>query len=592
MTMRTILSVILLCFLAVGNDAKPMTVRPIIGVLAQETGDKYTSNSYIIASYVKWAEAAGARVVPIKINEPDDYYETIFHRINGLLLPGGSIDIITSYHAKAAKKLYNMALRANDDGDYFPIWGTCQGFQLLSALTAGENLLADRPYNGVSSLDFLSAFRESRLFRNLPENVYSALANEETTSNLHMYGLTPTNFSRNSALKNFYREMSRNLDENGNVYISSMEAINYPFYGVQFHPEKNVYNWDLRFVNNHDAHAIQVAHYFADFFIAEARRSSHFFPTVDEEISAIINNDQPVYSEDTSFQDTYYYRFRGWWHKRQVTRIPQIATLLRHTSNGQRQQEPELSPSSGINERDEYYEDIFKRINGVLLPGGSVNVMTSYHAQAAKKLYKMALKANDEGDHFPIWGTCQGLQLLTALTAGENLLAYRPYNGPLPITFKHDFRNSRLFQNIPDNVRRALANENVTSNLHDYGLTPQNFSENCLLNTFYCVMSTNFDRNGKEYISSMEAVNYPFYGVQFHPEKNVYNWDLHFVNNHDAHAIQVAHYFADFFLAEARQSYHSFPTVNEEVRALIDNHQPVFSEDDTFQDIYYFNFRT
>lgn len=32
-------------------------------------------------------------------------------------------------------------------------------------------------------------------------------------------------------------------------------------------------------------------------------------------------------------------------------------------------------------------------------------------------------QANDKGDYFPIWGTCLGLQLLTVLVAGENLLS-------------------------------------------------------------------------------------------------------------------------------------------------------------------------
>lgn len=31
-------------------------------------------------------------------------------------------------------------------------------------------------------------------------------------------------------------------------------------------------------------------------------------------------------------------------------------------------------------------------------------------------------QANDAGDFFPIWGTCMGMQLLTVLVAGENLL--------------------------------------------------------------------------------------------------------------------------------------------------------------------------
>lgn len=33
--------------------------------------------------------------------------------------------------------------QANKNGDYFPLWGTCQGFELLTALTAGNDLLSE-----------------------------------------------------------------------------------------------------------------------------------------------------------------------------------------------------------------------------------------------------------------------------------------------------------------------------------------------------------------------------------------------------------------------------------------------------------------
>ena len=69
--------------------------RPIIGILAQELsvnlekwyGDNNTS--YIDSSYIKYIEAAGARVVPVLINQPMEYYRTIFTSTNGLLFPGG-----------------------------------------------------------------------------------------------------------------------------------------------------------------------------------------------------------------------------------------------------------------------------------------------------------------------------------------------------------------------------------------------------------------------------------------------------------------------------------------------------------------------
>ena len=40
--------------------------------------------------------------------------------------------------------------QANNRGDYFPIWGTCLGFQLLSFLTAGTPTLRDCSDNNVN----------------------------------------------------------------------------------------------------------------------------------------------------------------------------------------------------------------------------------------------------------------------------------------------------------------------------------------------------------------------------------------------------------------------------------------------------------
>ena len=76
--------------------------HPIIGILSQELtygleevyGDNYTS--YIVASYVKYIESAGARVVPIFINQTDEYYEMMFNSVNGLLIPGGDVSIESS----------------------------------------------------------------------------------------------------------------------------------------------------------------------------------------------------------------------------------------------------------------------------------------------------------------------------------------------------------------------------------------------------------------------------------------------------------------------------------------------------------------
>lgn len=48
-------------------------------------------------------------------------------------------------------------LKANDKGDYFPIWGTCLGHEELTYLTSGEVLLVNTKTDGFAlPLNFTS----------------------------------------------------------------------------------------------------------------------------------------------------------------------------------------------------------------------------------------------------------------------------------------------------------------------------------------------------------------------------------------------------------------------------------------------------
>ncbi|XP_016103443.1 gamma-glutamyl hydrolase-like [Sinocyclocheilus grahami] len=133
--------------------------RPIIGILTQEVDDymKKFGETYIPSSYVKYIESGGARVVPIRLNQSFAEHEKIFRSINGLLLIGGSVNLETSDFAHTAGIYFRLALKANEEGEYFPIWGTCLGFQLLTVLVAGENLLSKTTAENVTyPLNFTS----------------------------------------------------------------------------------------------------------------------------------------------------------------------------------------------------------------------------------------------------------------------------------------------------------------------------------------------------------------------------------------------------------------------------------------------------
>ncbi|XP_002740732.1 gamma-glutamyl hydrolase-like [Saccoglossus kowalevskii] len=292
------------------ESIEAQTTRPIIGILSQKSYDQLAKYgpSYIAASYVKFLESGGARAVLIPVNQTNDYYTNLFNSINGILFPGGTQYVDDSSYGTAGQILYNLAIKANDGGDFFPLWGTCLGHELLTYVTAGKNLLANtNAHDVLYPVHFTKDFRSSRLFRLMPDKMVNILANQNITYNHHRFGLTPQNYTKNEKLRNFYQIISTSKDEDGLEFISIMEAYKYPFYGVQWHPEKNNFEW-MRTQNvNHSEDAVLISEYLANFFVEEARKSSHKFSSTAEELAALSYSYTPIYTgKNTNFQQCYF----------------------------------------------------------------------------------------------------------------------------------------------------------------------------------------------------------------------------------------------------------------------------------------------
>lgn len=279
----------------------PLNNEPVIGVLAQEMSyslaAKYEEDyeSYIAASYVKFVEGAGARVVPIWINKPREYYENILPNLNGVLLPGGATWFNQSNgYADAGRHIYDVAEEINVQGGYFPLWGTCLGFELLTYLAANgdEHRAHCSSNNQALPLDFKPDFRKSRMFAETPDEIVEILASEAVTPNFHQFCVTEQNLTA-YGLDGDWRVMSTNRDWNGLEFISTIEHKFLPFYGIQFHPEKNIYEWVQNKNISHTPNAIKAAQYFADFFVNEARKSEQRFQS-EEDIDRHVIYNYPV----------------------------------------------------------------------------------------------------------------------------------------------------------------------------------------------------------------------------------------------------------------------------------------------------------
>jgi len=280
------------------SDAFMVNDAPIIGILTQEISYHLNSKwpgefkSYIAASYVKFIEGGGGRVVPIWIDRPKSYYENMMSKLNGILLPGGATWFNqTNGYSEAGQYIYDIAKEMNEAGEYMPIFGTCLGFELLSYLSANGQEHREDCYSERQplALEFEEDFRQSKLFGKAPDDIVNILSTEPVTPNFHQFCVTKENLTAFGIDKE-WKVLSENDDFNGQRFISSFEHTRYPFYGVQFHPEKNLYEWIINRNISHTSNAIRAAQYFANFFVDEARNSLNSFASVDEENSVLIYN--------------------------------------------------------------------------------------------------------------------------------------------------------------------------------------------------------------------------------------------------------------------------------------------------------------
>ena len=214
---------------------------PVVGILAQpyhgSTNGEYYD--YIAASYVKWCEAGGALAIPVPYNASDmAVYDAVLSRIDGLLLPGGAAPL-----SRGVTMLLDRVRHLQAAGRYLPVWGTCLGMEFMVQYM-GATLESGFEASNVSWP--LEQVQRYELY--VDEQVYKAVTEHNITLNNHFQGIRPDTFQRDPVLPRYWRMTSMNYDGRGVPFVSTLEPINataWPWYGVQYHPEKNAFEYGI-----------------------------------------------------------------------------------------------------------------------------------------------------------------------------------------------------------------------------------------------------------------------------------------------------------------------------------------------------------
>jgi gamma-glutamyl hydrolase len=135
----------------------------------------------------------------------------------------------TDGYAEAGRHIYEIASELNEAGDYFPLWGTCLGFELLTYLSANgnEHRASCFSQNQALPLEFKSDFRSSRLFAAASDEVIEILRTQPVTPNFHQFCVTEKvlAFYRTHSFIQIFDILSAELD--GLPYRSRVESDEY-----------------------------------------------------------------------------------------------------------------------------------------------------------------------------------------------------------------------------------------------------------------------------------------------------------------------------------------------------------------------------
>ena len=85
---------------------------------------------------------------------------------------------------------------------------------------------------------------------------------------------------------------------------------------------------------------------------------------------------------------------------------------------------------------------------------------------------------------------------------------------------------SSLYSGLDQQTRReAASGHGIVRFVHIFAVTDHCFEVHPHMRDWWNIESYTTTSKGEKFISSMTAKKYPILGVQYHPEKNLENWD-------------------------------------------------------------------
>jgi anthranilate/para-aminobenzoate synthase component II len=199
---------------------------------------------YVADNYREWLASAEIQVVPVLFFESLKEISDLMEKLDGFVLTGGSESFYNyegfpSLYMRTVKHILQKAKEINDSGRVFPLWGTCLGFEAIIVAESGETLNRKQVMNHVKLRETIqvtdNSLRSTQFFT---EKELEDMEDIPLLYFNHMWGVSRWDIQHLPEIENKIKIGAKiNTDIQRNVAVW-MEFIDYPFFGTQFHPEK------------------------------------------------------------------------------------------------------------------------------------------------------------------------------------------------------------------------------------------------------------------------------------------------------------------------------------------------------------------
>ena len=256
-------------------------VKPVIGIYGnsypENDDEQFINGTYYPLSYVYWLESVGVEVMAIHYWYSFDIIDEILNKVNGILFLGGGRKMHKNgtWEIKA-KYIMDFSLE-----NQLPIWGTCQGFQLLAILLSDNytflrNVFDDN--NILHGQEITDYTKSSKMYHLFTEKDFNILQYGNSTIYNHREGFFLEDFYREKRLNELFIVTGISEDKNGLKFINSFEGKNdsIKIFATQFHPEKNPYKRN-NYILEQNIDSLKVSQLLVMSFYEEVKKNKNKF---------------------------------------------------------------------------------------------------------------------------------------------------------------------------------------------------------------------------------------------------------------------------------------------------------------------------